>query len=233
MSSCRATNAKVNVALRRRAREICPAWDLLGGSIDDQLMGGTASVWDPVLICRETAWMLHHEIAPDIPLEDFRGSLKSADELTQLQLVTRHAHRELPDSDGSQMMLNVEYLLPGAQLFHGFVLHGLERVSRLTAACMADLVSTFVVRAQIGAKSASGAGAIACEAYLPRSDDSTLPSAEEYTTWVAEHRDEIRAWLLGQDALADTGAPTNGGAKRGRGRGKAPPAPVEESDAGL
>lgn len=195
-----ADTAKIDVPRRRRAREICPAWDLLGGTLDEQLMGGVASVWDPVLVCRETAWMLHHELAPEMRLEDFRASLKSADELTQLRLMTRHAHRDIPESDGSQMLLNVESLLPGAHLFHGFAIHGIDGVSRMTKACMADLAEQFAKRGAIGAKFASGHGAIACGEYVPRDDASALPPASEYVAWVTEHADEIRAWLVGDKA---------------------------------
>lgn len=200
--------AKVDVGQRRRARAICPAWDLLGGTIDGQLMGGVISVHDAVVVCRESAWMLRHQLAADVQLDEFRASLKPADELTQLRLLTRHAHRDIPDAGDMQMFVNTEALLPGTQLFHSLAVHGIEAVSPITKACLADLLETFALRGHVGAKTAAGHGIVAFDAYTS-SDGALLPPAAEYVDWVNTHRVEVREWLLAGavEALSAPAAP--------------------------
>src|SRR5690606_17693372 len=46
-----ADGATVNNAVRRRARELCPPWDLLAGCTDQQIMSGRARVSDATLVC--------------------------------------------------------------------------------------------------------------------------------------------------------------------------------------
>jgi hypothetical protein len=186
---------KVDVGVRRRAREICPAWDLIAGCIDGQIMRGLLVVSDAELVCRENAWKLHAALAPNEPFEAFRASLPVADDLTQLRILTRHAHRDIEKSDGHQMIVNVEGILPGAQLVQRFSLHGLDGVSELARSCMADLLEEFRSHSFIGAKNASGYGEVAFDGYL--SDAIELPPASLYLSWVAERTEEIRAWLLG------------------------------------
>ncbi len=227
-----ADSAKVDVGLRRRAREICPAWDLIAGCIDGQIMKGLLSVMDAELVCQENAWKLHHVLAPELSFDDFRGSLKLADDLTQLRLMTRQEHRDIerahPDKS-LQMIVNVEAVLPGAQLFHRFAIHGLEAASELARSCMADLLEEFRDVGKAGAKHASGFGAIAFDGYAG-ADGMTLPDRSIYLEWVERTATEIRSWLLGEWETPTAASEENEEAPKKRGRkAKAAPA-VGESE---
>lgn len=218
-----ADGAKVNVAARRLARERCPAWDLFAGVLDEQIMRGLLRVHDVVLICRENHWILWEMLAPTrdgkpMSREEFRAALLPADDLTQLRLGTRMAHREIEDAGGVQMIFNTEVLLPGAQMVHSFQLIGDgSGVSDLARSCMADMLAEFQDNAFAGAKNAAGLGRIAFDPYIPGDGEAPLPSRDLYLAWVAEHRDEIRAWLL--RAQTEEGA-DDAPKKAARARGK-------------
>jgi len=222
-----ADSAGVNIPARRDARAKCPAWDLLAGCIDQQIMRGLLRVHDATLVCRENAWKLHGVLAPEVDgsqltIEEFTAALRPADDLTQLRLATRHAHRDLPGSDGSQMIFNTEVILAGAQWAHSFQIIGLDGVSELAKSCMADFLVTFRADALIGAGNARGFGRIAFDAYVPGDGEADLPSPEIYRSWVANNADEIRAWLMG-GASSSTETTTIAGVKatvtKGRGKG--------------
>ena len=217
-----ADTGAVNLDARRRARAI-PAWDLIAGCIDQQIMEGVLRAHDAHLVCRENAWFLHEMIRPvrdgvALSVEEFAAALKPVDDLTQLRLVTRHAHREIAESDGVQMLCNVEGILPGTQMVHSFQLASLNGVSELTASCLADLLDDFRDDGLVGAKTAPGHGRVAFDPYSPGEGAPDLPSPDIYRRWVDEHRDEIRAWLLCQDAsgATDEAAPKKGKAARGK-----------------
>ena len=204
-----ADSAGVNIPVRRDARAKCPAWDLLAGCIDQQIMRGLIRVHDATLVCRENAWKLHGVLAPEVDgrkltIEEFTAALRPADDLTQLRLATRHAHRDLPGSDGSQMIFNTEVILAGAQWAHSFQLIGLDGVSDLAKSCMADLLSEFRDDALAGAGNARGFGRIAFDPYQPGEGEADLPSPAIYRAWVADHADAIRAWLLGASSPVET-----------------------------
>lgn len=199
---------KVDVELRRRARAICPAWDLIAGCIDGQIMSGLLSVSDAVLVCQENAWKLHQELAPSMPLEEFAASLKPADRLTQLRLLTRQVHREIGSTAGHQMLVNVEALLPGAQLLHSFMVRGLDGVSELASSCLTDLLEQFQASGKYGAKTGAGYGTIAFDRYMPGEGMPELSCSAIYQDWVAANREEIRAWLLGGSSSTGAGTTT-------------------------
>src|SRR5690606_42087131 len=62
--------------VRRRARELCPPWDLFAGCIDQQIMQGRGRIGDATLVCKETAWKVHQVVAPDVPLREFATQLQ-------------------------------------------------------------------------------------------------------------------------------------------------------------
>lgn len=219
-----ADGAGVDLDVRRRARELCPPWDLLGGCIDQQIMQGHARVHDAVLVCRENAWMVQDAVAPGTDLRAFAASLPEAAELTQLRLGTRHAHREFEGAEGSQMLFNTELLLGGSQMMHSLQVYGISGVLPTTAACLADLLRSFRDYATVGASNARGYGLIAFEPYAAGPDVPALPDPKVYLDYVAERRDEMRAWIL--EAAARPAKPEKP-AKGARGRVVAKAAPIE------
>jgi len=200
-----ADSASVDVALRRRVRGLLPAWDLFAGVIEQQIMRGVLRVHDAQVVCRENAWLLYPTLRPKrqgsadvMSFEEFHAALPVADNLTQLRLLTRHAHRDLEDSDGIQMITDTEVLLPGTTILHSFQLLDPSNVSSLAASCMSDLILEFRDIAHTGAGNARGYGQIAFDHYLPGEGHDALPPTDEYLAYVRENRDAIRAFLLGE-----------------------------------
>lgn len=185
-----------NPAARRAARELCPPWDLFAGCIEQQIMGGRAHVHDASLVCREKAWQVAHLVEPSTSPETLAARLPEAAECTQLRLGTRHAHRELDDSDGSQMLFNVEHLLPGLQMVHSVRLFGLDGVSEITQSCLADLLARFGEAPTVGAQASKGFGIVAFEPYRPIGGAPELPAPSIYLDHVAANRDAMRDWAL-------------------------------------
>ncbi len=199
-----ADGATARLDVRRRARQTIPAIDLLGGCVEQQIMSGLLRVHDCTLLCRENAWKLYRMLAPvglsgePLTFEDFRASLPPADDLTVLRLGTRHAHRELPGGgEGVQMLWNTEAIMPGARLMHAFSIVSLSTVSSLAKSCLADLLEDFSDTGLLGAQTARGYGQIATTGYTPAAKADPLPSPDEYRTYLAEHKHEILAWLVG------------------------------------
>jgi hypothetical protein len=206
-----ADGGTVNVAARRRARAMSPAWDLFAGCIEQQIMAGLLRIHDAVLVCRENAWMLHTLLEPrrigsaePMSFAEFRDALEPADNLTQLRLLTRHAHRDLPGSEGTQMITQTEVILPGAMLVHSFQLIGLDGVSELAGSCMRDLLDEFAGDAFVGAQNARGLGRVAFDPYVPGPGHAELPGPEAYLRFVEENKAEIRAWLLREEGVERT-----------------------------
>lgn len=177
-----------------------------------QIMEGRLRCHDAVLVCRENAWMLREPLAFAGTAEELWRSLPEAAECTQLRLLTRHAHREIPDSDGEQMLVNTEHLTVGRQLLHSFQLFGIDSVADVTASCLSDLLSLFRQHGTVGAQAARGYGNISFEPYRPGPSVSELPSPKLYVDYCAEHREEMRAWALQTDAQPAT-KPANSKAK--------------------
>lgn len=227
-----ADGAGVDLALRRRVRALLPAWDLFAGVMNQQIMRGALRVHDSHLVCRENAWLLHDRLKPHqdgrpLPYADFRAALEPADNLTQLRLLTRHAHRELEGSEGVQMLTETEVLLPGAQLVHAFQLIALDGVPSLSRSFLARVLREFRDNAFVGAGNARGLGAVAFDAYQPGDPAQALPTEDEYLAFVEAHRDEIRAFLLGKRGEAAAPAPVEPKVPgRGKARAKAPVAPA-------
>lgn len=203
--------------VRRAARELCPAWDLLGGVTDQQIMSGRLRVHDARLVCRETAWQTHPVVQPGAPVQEWAASLSPAAELTTLRLGTRHAHKDLEQSQGQQMLFNVELLIQGSQIVHSFQTYALDGVSAVTLSCLADLLADFADIGVVGAQAARGMGCIAFDGYVPGPDTPPLPSRDLYLEHVREHQDAMRDWALRGPSKAPP-PPPKGGPKGKRGK---------------
>jgi hypothetical protein len=225
-----ADTATVDVGLRNKARRLLPAWSLLGGVMHAQIMRGILRVSDAILLCRENAWLAYSILSPldhnhsPMTIEAFRASLKPADDLTQLRLLTRHAHRDIPEADGIQMLTNTEVVLNGATMLHSFHVLAQDGISTLALSCMAHTINDFAQHPFVGGGAARSLGQIAFSEYTT-SDGTKLPPPDEYVDYVAKHRDEIRAFLLGTDGDEQGGGGAVGkqeGGKGKRGKGAKP-----------
>lgn len=223
-----ADTATVNNPVRRRARELCPPWDLFAGCTDEQIMSGRARVGDAVLVCRENAWRVRETIDASAELEQFAATLPASVEMTKLRLLTRNKHADLEDSDGVQMLVNHELLVQGSQMVHVIQLWGLDGVSEVTQACLADLLSDFRDVGSVGAGSARGFGCIAFDRYERGPGAPELPDPQIYVDYVASRRDEMIDWAMRRNEPAP---PEPKGGKSKRGAKKRPEVEREASEA--
>ncbi len=212
-----ADGASNNLAARRRARATVPGIDLLGGCIEQQILSGIRRVHDCTLLCRENAWKLFRLLKPTdaqgsaLTYEEFRDSLKPADDMTSLRLGVRHAHRDLPGSEAEiQMLWNTEHLLPGARLFHSFQLLSLSHVSDLARSCMADLLAEVAEVGLLGAQTARAYGQVSTLGYQPAEKAEPLPSPELYQTYLANNRAEVTDWLMASGVATKKGKEKGG-----------------------
>ena len=226
-----ADGASVDLAARRKARENCPPWDLLGGCTDQQIMSGCARVHDAALVCRENAWMVHEAVSPETDVREFAASLPEASELTQLRLGTRHAHKEFAGAEGSQMLFNTELLLGGSQMMHSLQVYGISGVDPVTAACLADLLRAFADYSTTGAANARGFGLIAFEPYAA-GPDVTLPDPKVYLDYCEANREKMRGWALSGPSIAPAKA-DKGKAGKGRAPTRQGPADVDPDPVGI
>lgn len=233
-----ADTQRIDVAARRRARDLCPPWALVAGCIDGQIMSGMLRVHDVVLVCRENAWQLHRVMGAGVSYEDFHASLKPADDLTQLRLGVRQVHRDFEAADGVQMLMNTEGILPGSQLFHSFGVYALDGVPSLAKSCLSDLLNDFRGIGDVGAKTGSGPGRIAFDDYVPGPGADALPSGDEYVSFVEAHREELLDWMRKQNqpeppaAPAKPGKAAPAGKKGARGAAAVEPAAAPATDDG-
>lgn len=215
-----ADTATVNNPVRRRARELCPPWDLIAGCTDQQIMSGRARVHDAVLVCRENAWRVREAVRPDLDVEEFAARLPAAVEMTKLRLGTRQKHADIEDSDGVQMLFNHELLIEGSQMVHSIQLWGLDGVSEVTAACLADLLNDFRDVGNVGAGGGHGFGNIAFDPYLPSPGAPELPDPQIYLDYVAKRRDEMIDWAMRRNEPAAPTKASKGKGKRGAAKEK-------------
>jgi hypothetical protein len=192
-----ADTGTVQLDVRRQARRLCPPWDLFAGCMDQQIMAGCARVGDAVLVCQETAWQTRDTVAPDVDLESFATGLPAADECTALRLLTRHAHRDIAEAEGVQMLANTEHLIVGTQMVHTLHTSPLTTVSPVTAACLADLLAEFSKLPIVGAGASRGYGALAV---TPYAGGIELPPPSLYLEFVEANKAEAVAWVTSVQA---------------------------------
>lgn len=250
-----ADSVAIVLGVRRAWRAMCPPWDLLAGVVPGQPpMQGVLSVGDAVLVCRENAWRLHPYIArPGETAKDLAARLAPCDTLVTTRQSVRQAHRELEGAEGSQMLMQTEVLVAGAQLVHTLRWKPEASASELTGSCLADALDVIGHGGLTGARSSAAFGAFRTEGWLPRMGASPLPDPQRYVDWMAAHGDEVRAWLkagghpqgvvseertISEEIKAPKkgargGGGGAGGGKRGKAEAAAPalaPAPVPEPD---
>lgn len=218
----------VDMTIERTAREMFPAWDLFAGCLDNRAMRGRMGVHDGVLVCRENAWRVHPQMAPAMPLQEYAESLHEASALTQLRLGTRHAHKELPESDGEQMIFNTEVVMAGAKWLHSFqVGAGVTRMSPITLSCLSDLLVEFASIGCIGAQT-SKIGHIDVSEYVPGADAPPLPKPTAYIEYMKSNAEAIRVWLKNGGRVSASSTVSAAPAVSGKGKGKAKKLTAEE-----
>lgn len=191
-----ADGAQVNNVIRKTARDLCPAIDLLGGNIDQQIMSGRARVGDALLVCRENAFFVKDAVAPSQNLGDFQKSLPEAAAMTVIRQGTRQRHSDLEGGAGVQMLFNQEVVPAGNQFVHTLQLWSFDTVNPITASCLNDLLGLFQQVGTVGASTARGFGSIIFDPYKASNSSTTLPSSDLYLEYVTQHKEAMVEWLM-------------------------------------
>lgn len=192
-----ADTGKVDIGTRRKWRALVPSVDLLGGTVESQVMSGMLRACDVVPVCRETATQL----APTFGEADavaWSARLPWAADLFDRRQLVRHAHREIPDDDGQQMLVHTEVIREGTTWVHlGVALIPREGpLSPVTRSCLAHALDLLRSAGAVGAGNARGLGAMVIGDYGLDTD------ASAYLAHIAEHDEEIRALLRMASAVA-------------------------------
>lgn len=144
----------IDLALRKRIRELLPPINLLGSSIGNQALSGKLIVGQVLPVCVELRSYLPADVAK---LAKYR-----VNELMDFSFATRRddAEREKEreeDEQAHQMMYSVEVYVPGTLFYHRFVLEDCDEVER---AVFARILELWRERPYLGGRKATGMGEV-------------------------------------------------------------------------
>lgn len=202
-----ADTAGVDNARRRRWRSLLPCIDLLGGTLDNQMLAGWLRMGELVPAARETAARIAHVLAPGIDPRELAPRLPCVADLFETRQVVRMAHREIDGSDGQQGLARIEGIRAGTTWVHHVALTGQLGVAPpVVRSALARLVELLQDTGYVGAKGAMDLGDVEVRPYSPE-----IGTSEQYLAHLRAHRDEIRALLLER---ADSGPAKPGKSKK-------------------
>lgn len=203
------TESSISDNLKRIAdmQELFPLIRLLGGSLNNQIIGGSLVVKRGVLVCEET----RDQVQPQLP-EGYmlpEESLRTCEDyLSGYQYTRGSAERNKdarlllaePQTDGSNLMIyNGQTVIPGAVFYHGFVL---QNVSRLEVGALIHALSLWAESgATIGGSARIGHGQLETSLYIEPvgdwfgSDVDVAESVKEYLEHVQANKERAASWL--------------------------------------
>jgi hypothetical protein len=196
-----------NIARIGEMQELLPLYRLLGGSLRNQVIGGSLLCLRGVLVCEENRNMLKKLLPEDCSLPDER--LRSCEDFIGKYQYTRgdaqkrgDASRLIADAvpDGSNLMIySGQSVIPGAVFYHGFVL---QNVSELEVGALLNALYEWDnMGATIGGSARIGHGKLQTSLWMERGEDLTgdgLNPAElvkQYRAYTEANKDKIVAWL--------------------------------------
>ncbi|WP_337653219.1 hypothetical protein [Halomontanus rarus] len=170
--------AKIKRRMIQDVREYIPPLSLLGSAVGSQLFDGRLDMGNLWPVCLETR---------DITgIDDHRPVYGAYVDST---FYTRSDDREggrQGDETVQQMRYRVHVLTPGTPFAHTMALRGASDIER---ACLGHAFDLFAEQPTIGGMSARGHGLVDFEY------DDALPDADLYLEYIADNRDEIRAFV--------------------------------------
>lgn len=169
---------KLNRRLIHGIRDHIPPLSLLGTAIEDQMIEGRVDVGQLMPVAMET--------------NNYTGrdEEKSVFEFVDTTFYTRQDDRvggRQEDEDAQQMKYDVQVLVPGTQLHHDLTLRSGH--TDLDAACLGHAFDLFAERPVLGGMASRGHGNVVFEY------QEDLPDGSEYREWIADNRDDIRAFV--------------------------------------
>jgi len=173
---------KLNRRLIHDIRDHIPPLSLLGTAIEDQMIEGRVDVGQLLPVAMETNGFTG------------RDAEKSIFEFVDTTFYTRQDDRvggRQEDEDAQQMKYDVQVLVPGTRLHHDLTLRSGH--SDMDAACLGHAFDLFAERPVLGGMASRGHGTVDFEY------DDALPDGEVYREWVADNRDDLRAFVADLD----------------------------------
>lgn len=168
---------KLNRRMLRGIREHIPPLSLLGTAIADQMLDGRLNMGMLTPIATETAAYTGRESEHSV--------FEFVDETFYTRSDDRLGGRQ-EDEDAQQMKYTVQVLTPGTRFDHWLALEGVADVER---ACLGHAMDLFAENPHVGGQKAVGHGEVEFEY------EGGLPDAQPYLDFVADNRDDIRAFV--------------------------------------
>ena len=199
-----------NLARIAEMQELLPLIRLLGGSLRNQVIGGSLFVLRGILVCEENREQITKQLPEGIALPS--EALRSAEDfVAQYQYTRGDARRrhdspqiiELPESsveDKTNLMIYTgQKVIPGALWYHGFVL---QNISPLEIGALLHAMQQWEsLGATIGGQARIGHGQLKMSVFFEDGEDyfgSELDPAKlviDYVHHVEERKAKIVAWL--------------------------------------
>jgi hypothetical protein len=197
-----------NLARIAEMQEMLPLIRLLGGSLRNQVIGGSLIVERGILVCEENRENIRKMLPADFELPETR--LRSCEDfIDQYQYTRGDAQRrndatlllEEKSEDGTNLMIySGQSVIPGAVFYHGFIM---QNISPLEVGALLNALQEWeALGATIGGSARIGHGKLQTGFWLESGEDfygSELDTAElikVYREHCEVNREKIVDWLM-------------------------------------
>lgn len=199
-----------------KMQELIPLVRLLGGSLSNQIIGGSLIVKRGVMICEENRAVIQSQIPSNFLLpeeqlqscEEFisgyqytRGDARKHKEFNSMEGAVKgfYQQEDVVEGKSNLMIYNGQTVVAGAYFYHGFVL---QNVSRLEVGALLHALNIWDNDgATIGGSSRIGHGQLQMNLYVEPIEDWYSSEADiggmvtEYIEHVETTKDEVFNWL--------------------------------------
>jgi len=187
-------------------QEMLPLYRLLGGSLRNQVIGGSLNVLRGSLVCCENQDKINKMLPEELQINE---PLKSCEEFIGKTQYTRGDAQKRNDADKvlseneepadtNLMIYNGQSVVPGTLFYHGFILNG---VSKLELGALLHSLQCWSLSPTIGGSARIGHGQLELSVYTENSEDFFGEKVDEtdcvleYVKHVQEYKDDVVAWL--------------------------------------
>lgn len=188
LESTEETTGTVDLALRKRVRNLVPPMALFGCAVGNQMIQGILIV--------EHMWPICEEYRPYLPVkyQDDPRAGQPIRVFTDQSFITRRddlrAERK-EDEQAVQMKVDYECFVPGTKFYHRFVL---QIPDELQKSCFGRMLELFEEMPYVGGRSSSGDGKVML-AYNTRFDSGL------YREFLGQKKEDIQKLLYELEAL--------------------------------
>jgi hypothetical protein len=189
-------------------QELLPLIRLLGGSLRNQVVGGSLIVERGILICEENRESIQKMLPADFELPENR--LRSSEDFIDQYQYTRgdaqkrndaHLLLEEKEADGTNLMIySGQSVIPGAVFYHGFIL---QNVSPLEIGALLNALNEWdTLGGTIGGSARIGHGKLQASFWLETGDNlhgpelDTVELVKAYREHCKTNSEKIAAWLI-------------------------------------